>query len=70
MSKKKIQGLSDLEGNPIRDLNQYVSEWNNSFEYVFVVTDDLNEHERVVFDKKRSHLQNYWGKTQTDTRYF
>ena len=45
----KLGRLKDLEGNPIRDLNKYRTEWNDSFEYDFVPIDALSRKERKIF---------------------
>lgn len=49
--QQKIRGLEDLAGNPIRDLEQYEDEWNQSFEFKFVNPNDLTREERMIFDK-------------------
>lgn len=48
---QKIGGLKDLAGNPIRDLQEFKHEWNQSFEFKFVNPSDLTRAERMVFDK-------------------
>lgn len=48
---QKIGGLKDLAGNPIRDLQEFKHEWNQSFEFKFVNPSDLTREERMVFDK-------------------
>lgn len=45
----KLPALEDLEGNAIRDLNEYRNEWNASFEYQFVEPDELTPREQAVF---------------------
>jgi len=49
--KDKIRGSKDYEGNPIRDLEQYVREWNDSFEFKFVDEKDLTKKEKEIFSK-------------------
>lgn len=48
--KDKLSGQVDTEGNAIQDLGNFVSEWNDSFEFKFVPPDMLAQAERLVFD--------------------
>ncbi len=48
--KGKIQGDQDLLGNPIVDLGQFISNYNDSFEFMFVEYEDLNKQEKYVYD--------------------
>jgi hypothetical protein len=48
--RSALIGLKDLQGNPVRDLSVYQSEWNNSFEFKFVSRDQLTPAERKIFD--------------------
>jgi hypothetical protein len=45
----KLGTLEDIEGNALRDLNEYRQEWNASFEYEFVEPDALTPAERAVY---------------------
>ena len=45
----KLGRLKDLEGNAIRDLNNFRMEWNDSFEYDFVPIEALSLQERKIF---------------------
>ena len=45
----KLPKLEDIEGNPLRDLNEYRDEWNQSFQYDFVDISALTATERAVF---------------------
>lgn len=60
--KQKIKGLEDIEGNPIRDLDEYKTEWNESFEFKFVNEKDLSKSEREVFNKTKKILDSIGGK--------
>ena len=51
--QQKIRGLEDLTGNPIRDLEQFKDEWNQSFEFKFVDPDDLTKEELMIFSKTK-----------------
>lgn len=48
--KDKLSGQVDTEGNAIQDLGNFVSEWNDCFEFKFVPPDKLAHAERSVFD--------------------
>jgi hypothetical protein len=48
--KERIQGQVDILGNPIRDLSQFLIEYNESFEFKFVEVKNLDDAERRVFD--------------------
>jgi hypothetical protein len=54
--KQKIRGLSDLKGDPMRDLEEYKTEWNDSFEFKIVEEKELNNQEREVFGKTKEIL--------------
>ena len=60
--KEKIKGLKDLDGNPIRDLDEYTTEWNKSFEFKFVKEKNLTKKEKEIFDKKDNILKLIGGK--------
>lgn len=49
--KRKIRGMVDVTGEPIRDLEQYQQEWNQSFQFKFVDEENLTAAEREVFRK-------------------
>ncbi len=48
--KEKLLGQFDTEGNAIQDLGNFVSEWNDSFEFKFVPPEKLAQAERSIFD--------------------
>lgn len=48
--KDKLLGQVDVEGNAIQDLGNFVSEWNRSFEFKFILPENLTSSERSVFD--------------------
>jgi hypothetical protein len=45
----KLPQLEDVEGNPLRDLNEYREEWNRSFQYDFLALEALTDSEQKVF---------------------
>ncbi len=60
--KEKIRGDTDDSGNPIRDLDQYTVEYNQSFEYEFVEENELNDSEMKVFNERQKILDMIGGK--------
>jgi len=48
--KEKLSGQLDTEGKAIQDLGNFVSEWNESFEFKFVPLEKLTHGERLIFD--------------------
>lgn len=49
--KDSLQGVSDLKGNPVRDLSVYQAEWEQSFEFKFVKPEALSQAERSIYDQ-------------------
>ena len=49
---EKIHDTTDFQGNTIRDLSQYQSEFNESFEFDFIPIEELSDSEREVFHQK------------------
>ena len=48
--REKIRDLRDLSGNPIRDMNQFIIEDHDSFEFKFIDPEDLEKSEKKIFD--------------------
>ena len=48
--KEKLSGQVDTEGNAIQDLSNFISDWNESFDFKFVPPEKLLQSERSVFD--------------------
>lgn len=46
---KKLPDLRDSQGNHLRDLTLYRTEWNESFQFSFVDPADLTESERAIW---------------------
>lgn len=53
----KLRGLSDLAGEPVRDLGTYRREWNNSFSFDFVAPDDLTKNEQELYEQTQAILR-------------
>ena len=47
----EVVGMTDLGGEPIRDLGHYQAEWNDSFVFDFVEAGALSTAERSVFEQ-------------------
>ncbi len=60
--KERIRSLTDVSGNPIRDLGQFVTEYHESFEFKFVDPNDLNLSEREVFELAEEILKLIGGR--------
>jgi hypothetical protein len=45
----RLRGEKDVDGRPIRDLDEYITEWQDRFEYEFVDEAHLTDMERKVF---------------------
>ena len=50
--KAKLSGVTDVDGNPIRDLDRYIQEWSDSFEFEFVDEEELTNVERAVWEQR------------------
>jgi hypothetical protein len=50
--KNSLHGITDLIGNPVRDLSVYQREWDQSFEFKFVSPEKLTLSERKVFEQR------------------
>lgn len=47
--KYKIQGSTDLSGNPIVDIGQFVENYNNSFDFTFIDPNRLSDKEKAIY---------------------
>jgi hypothetical protein len=54
--KFKVQGKKDYDGNPIRVLDEFLRERDESFEFKFVEANSLNANERRVFSMTKKIL--------------
>lgn len=60
--REKIRGIEDTEGNTMRDISQYEIEFNESFEFDFVLEEELTTLEKEVFSHKEKILNLIGGK--------
>ena len=47
--RDRIRGMHDASGSPIRDLEQFKKELNESFEFKFIAPKDMSSTEKAVF---------------------
>ena len=50
--KNSLLGVTDLNGDPVRDLSIFQSEWSKSFKFEFVIPGKLTQAERKVFEQR------------------
>jgi hypothetical protein len=55
--RRTVSGLTDANGQPVRDLSVLRQEWSTGFEFSFVRAEDLTRSERSVFEKWMSVAQ-------------
>lgn len=60
--KDKIRGGLDFSGKPIIDIDQFVTNYNDSFKFEFVKIQDLSENEREIFNLTEDILDLINGK--------
>lgn len=60
--KSKIKDSSDLFGNPIIDIEQFVSNYNDSFDFSFVDLSSLSERERAIYEMTPRIIELFGGK--------
>jgi hypothetical protein len=54
--RSSLSGVSDIQGNPVRDLSVYQREWEDSFEFTFVDSGALLPAERAIYDRWKEIL--------------
>lgn len=60
--KSKTRGLKDVDGNEIRDLEEYTTQWNDSFEFKFINEKSLSHKEKEIFSMKVDILKLIGGR--------
>jgi hypothetical protein len=60
--REKIKGLKDLSGNNIKELNQFVLDYNESFEFNFLDPNSLTKRERAIYDLTPKIIRLFGGK--------
>lgn len=59
--KYKIQGSTDLSGNPIVDIGQFVSNYNDSFDFNFLDPEKLTQKEKEIYDLTSKIIEIFGG---------
>lgn len=62
--KYKIQGSTDLSGNPIVDISQFVSSYNDSFNFTFIEIDKLNDKEKAIYNLTPKIIELFGGQPE------
>jgi hypothetical protein len=57
----KIKGLTDIEGNEIQDIDQFILDYNDSFNYSFVEFEELSEIEKKVYVRTNEIIELFGG---------
>lgn len=60
--KQKIQNTNDISGNPITDIGQFISNYNDSFEFKIINPDKLNKKEKLIYQQTPEILNIFGGK--------
>lgn len=60
--KEKIRGSLDFLGNPIIDMSQFTTNYNDSFSYEFISINNLNKNEKEIFKMTDEILDLIGGK--------
>jgi hypothetical protein len=60
--KERIRGKVDISGSPIRELGQFYSEYNQSFEFRFVDPNELPSTEKAIFNMTEKILSLIGGR--------
>lgn len=60
--KQKIQNTNDLSGDPITDIEQFISNYNDSFEFKIINPDKLNKNEKSIYQLTPDILNIFGGK--------
>ena len=62
--RDKLKGQTDYQGNPIRDLNEFLRMWNDSFEFEFVSPSELTNKEKIVWSHAKQIMDLIGGKPE------
>lgn len=63
-TSQKIRGEADISGNTIRDMSQFVTEYNKSFVFKFVKPEELESRERAIYDRTGDLLELIGGRPE------
>jgi hypothetical protein len=62
--KDKIKGSTDLSGNPIVDIGQFVSNYNDSFDFNFIDPEKLKDKEKAIYELTPKIIKLFGGQPQ------
>ncbi|MEN9374486.1 MAG: hypothetical protein RIR79_2038 [Pseudomonadota bacterium] len=60
--KIKIRDSNDLSGNPIVDIGQFISNYNDSFEFNFIDSEKFNDKEKIIYECTEKIIEIFGGK--------
>jgi sporulation protein YlmC with PRC-barrel domain len=63
--REKLKSVTDYRGKPIRILDTYTKEWNESFTFEFLSEKDLTPRERAIFKQTGAIFKLIGGKPRT-----
>ncbi len=58
----QVQNTNDLSGNPVTDIQQFISNYNDSFEFEIIIPDKLNKREKLIYQQTPDILNIFGGK--------
>lgn len=61
---RKIQGITDIAGQPVTELQQFIRQHNESFEFVWIEPSSLSEGEKHIWSHRDGILQFIGGRPQ------
>ena len=59
--KERLHGIKDISGRPVRDLDVYLREFSDSFEFKFVESKKLSAAERKIFGMRDKVIKLVYG---------
>ena len=62
--KCKIQNSTDFSGAPVVDMGQFVSNYNDSFDFSFIEPDQLSEGEQRIYNLTQKIIEIFGGQPE------
>jgi hypothetical protein len=62
--REKLRGAKDISGSPIRDMDQFKRDWNESFEFSFISEKQLSAAEKDIFRRTEQILSLVGGRPE------
>lgn len=60
--KERIEGIKDFNDNPVTNLNQYLKEKQENYEFKYINYEELNLNEKKVYDQLENIIKIFWWK--------